>query len=69
MSKEEFKFSKEEYELMEKLAEQHGVTIEEEFQAAILYFLKTHDVKLFDEAKQHVAAHVLKIVEETVNLK
>ena len=57
--------SKPVYEALQKLGEKGGLTVDEEAQVAVLYFLKKYDVKLFNEVKKHADPKVLQVIEKS----
>jgi len=58
--------SKAEYAALEKLAKEHGLTVDQEAQVALLYFFKKYDLTLFDMAKKHVDPETLQVLERSV---
>lgn len=57
--------TKEEYSLLQKSAEGHGLTVDQEAQLAILYFFKAHDTALLAGAKRAVDSEVLQVFEKS----
>ena len=53
------------YEALQKQGEKDGLTVDQEAQVAVLYFLKKYDVKLFNEAKEHADPKVLEVLEKS----
>ena len=68
MSKDtkEIQLSEEEYANLERLAKEHNITVDEAMEVAILLFFHEADVKYYDEAKQALKPHVLKVVEQQI---
>lgn len=53
----------EEKKLLEDLAKQDGVTIDIEFEAATLCFLKEHSPKLYNKAIEHASPGALEVIQ------
>jgi len=60
---ETIQLDKKTYKILEVEAKKDGLTIPQEIMVASLYFLKKHDLKLFEELKQKTDPDVLRVFE------